>query len=71
LAATDAVPAPKPATAHQAYDELGVDDSDIGVTAPIPSLDPRYDDPLAAPAEGYSGEDGEPDEDAWNLTGRE
>lgn len=71
VAATDAVPAPKPATSHQAYDELGVDDGDIGVTAPIPSLDPRYNDPLAAPAEEYSGDDGEPDEDAWNLTGRE
>ncbi|MEN9910510.1 MAG: hypothetical protein RLZZ441_78, partial [Actinomycetota bacterium] len=70
-AATDAVPAPKPAVSHVGYDDLGVAGEDIGATAPIPTLDPRYNDPLAKTAEGYSEDDGESDEDAWNLTGRE
>jgi S-DNA-T family DNA segregation ATPase FtsK/SpoIIIE len=66
-----AVPAPKPAASHQAFDDLGVDGDDIGVTAPIPALDPRYDDPLAAPAEEYPEGGGESDEDAGKRTGRE
>jgi S-DNA-T family DNA segregation ATPase FtsK/SpoIIIE len=70
-AATDTIPAPKPAVSHVGYDALGVAGEDIGATAPIPKLDPRYDDPLAKSAEGYSEDDGESDEDAWNLTGRE
>ena len=70
-AATDAVPAPKPAVSHVGYDDLGVAGEDIGATATIPTLDPRYNDPLAKTAEGYSEDDGESDEDAWNLTGRE
>jgi S-DNA-T family DNA segregation ATPase FtsK/SpoIIIE len=70
-AASDAVPAPKSAVDHQAFGDLGVSGEDIGATAPIPTLDPRYDDPLAPAAEGYSEDDGESDEDAWNLTGRE
>jgi S-DNA-T family DNA segregation ATPase FtsK/SpoIIIE len=69
--AEPSVPAPKPAASHQAFDELGVDGEDLGVTAPIPTLDPRYDDPLAAPAGGYPEGDGETDEDAWKITGRE
>jgi S-DNA-T family DNA segregation ATPase FtsK/SpoIIIE len=69
--AVDAVPAPKPAASHVGFDELGVAGEDIGVTAPLPSLDPRYDDPLATSTEGYPEQDGESDEDAWNLTGRE
>jgi S-DNA-T family DNA segregation ATPase FtsK/SpoIIIE len=69
--ASDAVPAPKPAVSHVGYDDLGVAGEDIGATAPLPTLDPRYDDPLATTAEGYSEDDGETDEDAWNLTGRE
>ena len=67
----DAVPAPKPAASHVGFDELGVAGEDIGVTAPLPTLDPRYDDPLATSTEGYPEQDGESDEDAWNLTGRE
>jgi S-DNA-T family DNA segregation ATPase FtsK/SpoIIIE len=70
-AAIDAVPAPKPAVSHVGYDDLGVAGEDIGATAPLPTLDPRYDDPLAKSTEGYSEDDGETDEDAWNLTGRE
>jgi S-DNA-T family DNA segregation ATPase FtsK/SpoIIIE len=70
-AAIDAIPAPKSAVDHQAFDDLGVSGEDIGATAPIPTLDPRYDDPLAKSTEGYSGDNGETDEDAWNLTGRE
>ena len=69
--ASDAVPAPKPAVSHVGYDDLGVAGEDIGATAPLPTLDPRYNDPLAPAAEGYSEDDGESDEDAWNLTGRE
>jgi len=70
-AATDAIPAPKPAVSHVGYDDLGVEGEDIGATAPLPKLDPRYNDPLAKSTEGYSEGDGESDEDAWNLTGRE
>ena len=70
-AATDAIPAPKPAVSHVGYDDLGVAGEDIGATAPLPTLDPRYNDPLAKSTEGYSEDDGESDEDAWNLTGRE
>ena len=70
-AAIEAVPAPKPAISHVGYDDLGVAGEDIGATAPLPTLDPRYDDPLAKSTEGYSEDDGETDEDAWNLTGRE
>ncbi len=69
--ASDTVPAPKPAVSHVGYDDLGVAGEDIGATAPLPTLDPRYNDPLAPAAEGYSEDDGESDEDAWNLTGRE
>ncbi len=69
--ATAEVPAPKPAQAHPGYGDLGVEGTDIGATAPIPALDPRYDDPLAAPTGEYPEDEGEPDEDAWNLTGRE
>jgi hypothetical protein len=67
----EAIPAPKPAVSHVGYDDLGVEGEDIGATAPLPKLDPRYNDPLAKSTEGYSEEDGESDEDAWNLTGRE
>ena len=68
---TAEIPAPKPAVSHPSFDELGVDAADIGRTAPIPPLDPRYNDPIATATDGYSEDEGESDEDAWKLTGRE
>jgi S-DNA-T family DNA segregation ATPase FtsK/SpoIIIE len=65
------LPAPKPAISHPSYDELGVNAADIGRTAPIQPLDPRYNDPIASATEGYPEDEGESDEDAWKLTGRE
>ncbi|MEY4312672.1 MAG: hypothetical protein RLZZ319_181 [Actinomycetota bacterium] len=65
------IPAPKPAVSHPSFDELGVDAADIGRTAPIPPLDPRYNDPIATATVGYPEDEGKSDEDAWKLTGRE